>query len=152
MKQNSGDKRCVAIVTALATKRPVKDFEDWCNHKPPYSELEMATFLFMNGLACNLGLGKDYFYSEIDVSDSEGKEILLSPKFELTAEHEVTISFKIKDIPAIFIVESGSDETHALYWDGEMLYDPNPMTPNGRPFSSYKILKYFPIIKVGVTQ
>lgn len=151
MKQNSGDSRCVAIVAALATGTDPKLFEKRFKHKPPFSELEFATYLFERGLACNLGFGPDYFREELSVGDSENPDDkLYIPKADLTPETVMNLQFKVKDLPAMLIVESGNghDKGHMIYWDTQQIFDPNPMSRNGRPFSDYKILKYFPIINL----
>lgn len=154
MKQNSGDKRCVAVVVGMVLKEDPKLFESWCNHPAPYSEIEMARYLFDRGYFTGLALNRDYFYNVIDVSDSnEPNDVLFVPKFELNAETTIDMSFKLKDFPAIFIVESDSEgmETHAIFWDNKALciLDPNPMTKNGRDLSSYRIVSYFPIFNIG---
>lgn len=154
MKQNSGDNRCVAIVAALATNTPVQEFEKFANHEPPYNEYELAHFLFQKGFACNLGFGPEFFQEQsIDVGDSENPEDkMYISKYDLTPDTVMDLRFQVKDYPAFLVVKpEGKDAggiDHVIYWDGEMIHDPNPMTPNGRPFMSYKILKYFPIIKL----
>lgn len=148
MKQNSGDNRCIAIVTAMATNQPPELFEKWCNHKPPYSEIEMAQYLALNGYAINFGLDENYFYKKINVADSLNKEDeLVFQNFYLSPEHTFTLTFQLKDFPAIFIVK-GKYGTHAIYWDKEKVYDPDPNTPDGRDLNSYHILKYFPIFTI----
>ena len=154
MKQNSNDNRCVAIVVAMATGTDPKQFEDWCNHEPPYSELEMAQFLALNNCSAVLGLGEDYFYNKIDVTDSETPiekrpEIMYSRKEDFGPESIIDLSFQVKDVPAILVVKAKDPtKTHVVYWNGQYIMDPNPMTPEGRDFASYHILKYFPIFKM----
>jgi hypothetical protein len=62
-------------------------------------------------------------------------------------------SFKVKvspeDGPALVYVKSErtKNDLHAIYWDGEKIYDPNPFVKHGRPLSEYKIEDWVPIRK-----
>ena len=75
----------------------------------------------------------------------------LYPMSELSDSSNAEISIKIspEDGPALVNVESErhKDGLHAIYWDGESVYDPNPYTKDGRPLSSYKINCWVPIRK-----
>lgn len=153
MKQNSGDKRCVAVVVGMLLKEDPKLFEAWCNHPAPYSELEMSRYLFDHGYFSGLGINREYFYDIIDVSDSsEPNDVIFRRKFDLTPDTVIDMSFQLKDYPAVFIVDSGDGETHAIFWDNraQMIFDPNPLTQNGRDLNSYLIISYFPIFNLGV--
>jgi len=150
MKQNSGDQRCIAIVAALATASMPSEFENFIKSDPPYSEHQFSEFLFSKGLACSLGFGRELFYDDLNVTDSLKEEVLPVAKQPLNKDTEITMTYKIGDYPALFIVEAEVDneKNHAIYWNGERVFDPNPMTPNNRSLSSYKILNYFPIINL----
>ncbi len=40
------------------------------------------------------------------------------------------------------------DTTHAIYWDSEKIYDPDPLVKIFKPLSDYDILAWIPIIKL----
>jgi len=153
MKQALGDNRCLAIVAAMITKTAPREFEMYCDHKPPYSEFEFAQFLFTKGMSCSMGIRGEEFYSLIDVTDSESKnppEFLKQLKETLNKDTKVTISFTLGTYPAVFSVRSEGNpkDTHAIFWDGEKVHDPNPLVLDGRRLDEYEILSYFPILAV----
>lgn len=149
MKQNSGDRKCIAVCAAMAFDSTIKEFEDFINEGAPYSELDFARFALMKNKICGMGINEQYFHQFIHVDDSEGEEIIETQK-PIDGNTIITIKFQIKDYPALIIVKSENDETleHAVYWDGSQIWDPNPNVRNGRPFSEYQILRIYPIFSI----
>jgi len=130
LKQNSGDKRCLAIVAAMAFNTTPEDFELFCLHEPPYSEWEFAHYAFKKQAICGFGFD---IQQQKDFNDN----------------FNMTVTINLKEIPCFIAVESEAGEPmgHAIYWDTKQVWDPNPMTPNGRSLDSYKIKRIYPIIK-----
>lgn len=53
-----------------------------------------------------------------------------------------------RSVPAYVVVESKSGTGHhAVYWDGQRIFDPEPININKRP-DQYRIKEWWPIIKV----
>lgn len=151
IKQNSGDNKCVAVCAAMAFDSTVEAFQILTDGKPPFTELDFCRYAFREGYICGVGIGEEQFCTAIDVTDSSSivrPEIIYNQN-EVTLDTKVKIEFKLKDFPALVIVKSedGLSE-HAIYWDGKQVWDPNPMVQNGRDLNKYKILTWYPIIKL----
>lgn len=126
---------CVTCVAAMATRTHPDLFVKFVQAlhpdqeiKPPYSDIDLQKYLLEFGMIIGIGAGT--------VSrDNEGT---------LVGE----ASFDVKDYPAYVSVKSERDDKyeHALYWDGSKLWDPNPLSQNGRDPLSYSIVGWWPII------
>jgi len=128
---------CVACVAAMATGTSPETFVAYVKAihpgedvKPPYSDIDLQKYLLQFDTIIGVGAGT--------VSkDNDG---------ELFGE----ASFNIKEYPAYVSVKSERDEQyeHALYWDGSQLWDPNPMSADGRDPLSYQIVGWWPVIEL----
>lgn len=147
---NSGSNMCVAVTAAMAFDSTPEKFMLFTDGVPPYSDLDFVRYALKEGYICGFGIPRDAFVKKIDVGDSGDKFDTLEVQRELTPESVIEIKFKLKDYPAYIVVEgaNGSEMEHAIYWDGNQVFDPDPMIENGRPLSEYKILRYFPIMKL----
>src|SRR5690554_3997307 len=125
LKQNSGDKTCLAIVSAMATGTLPNEFYDsFPEIRPPYNMAHVAEYFKKHDLITGIG------FPVLEVQGSD-----------------VSSVFSLSKIPAIIIVKRTEQEDHAIYWDGEKVFDPDPLTKNGRPLNSYDVKFVFTIIK-----
>ncbi len=153
-KQNSGDKSCVAVVAAMAFGGRPKDFTKTVKHEPPYSDLEFSRYALSRGASCVFGVTSKNFFEALNVSDSvsEGEEFITkeADPEKVGGNTICRFEFRLQDFEAYIVVEGelNGESEHAIYWDGKQIWDPNPMTKNGRPLGSYKIKRYYPIFKL----
>ena len=128
MKQEYGSKNCIAVTAALAFDSTVREFEIWSGTKAPYSIAEFIRF----------GLSKGYL---------TGFYCFQNPKIYFG---KIVETFDVSKMAALVVVKSEYDneETHACYWDGKKLFDPNPESANGRPLKEYDIQEWYPIFKL----
>jgi len=129
MKQAKGSHDCVAAVAAMATSTTIEKFKEFFGQKDAYSDWEAYIYFMLHGYTLGVGVN-------IENGVDPNKVVF-------------RIDLDIIQFPAYIVVESETIEgaTHAIYWDGE-IHDPNPDSPDGRSFSSYKIKKIMPISKV----
>ena len=126
---------CVACVAAMASRtfpevfvQFVKKLHPEKEVKPPYSDIDLQRFLLEFNLIIGIGAGA------------------------VTRDEEDTLvgeaAFNVKDYPAYVSVKSERDEQyeHALYWDGSKIWDPNPVSVDGRDPLSYSIVGWWPIV------
>lgn len=135
MKQSIDSTDCIAVVAAMITKKPLSDFKSQYNPDSQgcYSEKQLCDYLLHNGFGRVMGVG---FHPE---------------NYKITGKNpKMLAEIKIKGQPAYVVVKSERQKEglHAVYWDGNKLWDPNPETEDGRKLSTYKILSWFPIQKL----
>ena len=115
----------------MITGCAVIDFEEFIGTPPPYSDFDLQRFLLENHIM--MGIGFEPLDKKMD-----------SPHTEMT--------FKMTphENPAYFVAESKNypNGTHALYWNGKEVCDPNPTVKDGRPLSDYKIISWFPLNEI----
>ncbi len=60
--------------------------------------------------------------------------------------------YDIKGAPALAIVKSRyhEGETHAIYWNGQKVLDPDPGVEDGGEIKEYEIVGWYPVMKVQV--
>lgn len=132
LKQTQGDKRCVSFTVAMATDTTPEEFERFVaempghNRKsePPYEDIHVYSYLLSKGFLAGLGFVKP---------DNVGGVI--------------SMRYEVKNNPAYLVVQGPACE-HAVFWDGHMIYDPSPDTPNGKDPSEYQINLWVPIYKL----
>lgn len=135
LKQNFGDKKCTAVVCAMATMSSVEEFEDFMQQVQiaypfidtlaPWGHRETNLYLMLFGLR----LEKEYLFK---INEDSRK-----PKFNIDLVLE-------PKRPAFLTVKSENNPKrfHAIYWDGHQIYDPNPKVENKRPLADYKISRW----------
>ena len=128
MKQEYGSKNCIAVAAAMAFESSIQEFELFCASKEPYSVRRFIEF----------GLLKKYL---------TGFYCFENPKVYFG---KIVETVDISKMAALVIVKSEyqEGETHACYWNGEKLFDPNPGKPDGRPLKEYEIQEWYPIFKL----
>lgn len=128
LKQKAGSKNCVAVVAAMAFNVPVEEFENFIGLKEEgYTDADFAKF----------GLEKGFF-------------IGVPFAFPDPKEKDLVCKINMHDAPAYVVVVSENipGERHAVYWDGQNIWDPNPTAPDLRPVEEYKIILWYPIVKL----
>ena len=135
LKQLPGSVNCYAVAAAMAINISVEEVEsELLPSIAPYSDIEIYKLMLNNG----------YYVGCIIEIKEENRKVL---------EPTDNIGFycQLKNQEAFLVVESETKpkpNTHTLYWDGKQIYDPNPLTENGRPLNSYKVINVLPINKL----
>lgn len=132
LKQARGDKRCVSFTAAMATGTTPEQFERFVSglpdphrrSEPPYEDIHVYSYLLSLGYLCGLGF--------VQPEQTDGV---------------IRMQYDVRSHPAYLVVQGPSCE-HAIYWDGNKIYDPNPDTKNGMDPSSYKINLWVPIYRL----
>ena len=126
-------KSCVACTACMITNTKLQDFYDFMKGKePPYNDKDVYRYLLKYGYAMGIGFKNE--------------------KHRLKKKDSIAIKFKLKDFPAYVVVKSQRflANTHAVYWDGERILDPNPdIGKDGLELGEYEILEWWPIQKMG---
>ena len=132
IKQKRGSRACIAAVTAMATRTTIKEFKKFIGHESGddgYSKRDLMLYLITKG------------YSVGTSFHNYG-----SP-FKINKTGTLRVEMKPIRAPAYIVVESENYKNghHALYWDGERVFDPLPDVKDGKPLRSYKITAWSPI-------
>lgn len=133
IKQKKGSKYCIACVAAMATGTSIEDFKTVVKRKRgPYTDFHLYWYLLHKGYT--LGIGLNYEEESSDLHDNV----------------DLCLEFNIRHFPAYVIVPSEihPEKTHAVYWDGRWIRDPNPDKPDKCDVAHYRVLKWFPIAKM----
>jgi hypothetical protein len=132
IKQAPGLKDCMACVAAMATGTTVEDYKKYCHEEDlsAYQDLTFIRYLWYRGFMAGFYFGGDGVHGEITVEQLGCVDISRGPALLcVESAHK-------------WVVESGN--SHAVYWDGKMIHDPNPdWTPDDGP---YKIISVLPIV------
>ena len=136
MKQITGSKNCVAIVACMATGCKPYDVDVFLNKNTSeegITDLEFYKFMMHKGYV--IGIGIEGLWSE-GLNIPNGKAIL-------------SLKYRVNKHPAYLIVQSETNPeyAHAIYWDGDKIWDPNPSAKDGRDIGEYEIFRFFPIIR-----
>jgi len=72
----------------------------------------------------------------------KGEYITLEPS------DEIDIKWSVGGHPALLVVQSErfEEKLHAVFWDGEKVFDPSPLVKTWREISSYKIMEFWPLL------
>lgn len=135
MKQKPGSRNCVAVVAAMITGTTVEEFENSpltkLNKDGGYNDSSAYRYLLSKGYVMgatweNLG------------------------RWKLSIGNALTIEFSIAGCHAYVGVKSRNYKgyTHAIYWDGVSVHDPDPKVKDGLPLSDYDIIDWKPIYKL----
>lgn len=134
IKQAPGSKDCLACVAAMATDTTVELYKEYCwkNRLDPEQDYTFIQYLWFRGYLAGFYFEGDGVHGRIEFSQLDCVTLLSSPAF--------------------IAVESRSEKTrkagnsHAVYWDGKKLHDPN----GDYPKESYKIISVLPIIRTRI--
>lgn len=129
---------CVACVACMATGTTMEEFKAVVGDiKPPYTDLIFYAYLLKCGFIVGVGFRNKFNESKF-----------------LSVTDEIQITFKLKDYPAYVVVKSHRFKgmQHVIYWDGKKVLDSNPnIKGDGLFLEEYKVLTWFPIIKLNKT-
>lgn len=125
LKQEPGSKNCVAVVAAMAFNCEVEEFEDFIGRKEGYRDSDFARFAISKGFF----VGMPFTHPNVDTD-------------------ELVLKINVHDAPAYLIVEGESGELHAVYWDGQNVWDPNPTAADNKPLSEYNIFFWYTLLKL----
>ena len=134
IKQSKNSASCISCVACMATNTTVKEFKEFIKPRirGPFPDLYLYSYLLSKGYT--VGIGIDF---------RDGATFF---------NKNTTIKFKLQlyESPAYLVVKSHRVDKvlHAVYWDGEHIFDPNPYMPNNPDLSLYTILHWYPITKI----
>ncbi len=131
IKQARGSKDSLACVAAMATETSQEEYIGFCVHGKldRFSDRAMVEYLYTYGYAVGMFVEEGHYW-----------------KIEQLG------IMNIMGVPAYMVVESSKEHirrkggTHAVYWDGERIHDPNPDA--SFTDSDYKISSVLPIVKI----
>jgi len=134
MKQKE-DSTCILVVAAMIIGSSVDYPYTWMKNygygEPPYPIFGLNHFLACNGIQFGIGANveDDYISRRTD---------------------EIIVAFRPLYAEAVLTVQSErfDDTLHVIYWDTHQIWDPNPYCEDGRPFSDYSILEWWPIQRI----
>lgn len=128
---------CLACVAAMATRTTPEEFVAFLKKEypldkieAPYNDICFQRYLLEFKLIVGAGLGI--------IGKNHAKEW-----------HGMAV-YPLRGRPGLVSVTSLSKIEHALYWDGERLWDPDPDTPDGLSPNDYNIVGWWPIVRVDV--
>lgn len=136
IKQDAGSWNCTACVAAMITGCDVEQVHEWTgtNVGDPIWDDELFIWLLKHGWQIDCGV--------------EFRE----PLQELSLHQPVAFEFKLAGHPCYVSVSSENypGETHAVFWDGQVLRDPNPKKPDEQPsLEGYVIHTIYPLSRPG---
>ncbi len=124
----SKDDSCLACVLAMIVGESEQYVLDWFQYiDTPYNDEDAFIFLAHHG-----------FYLALYCK-------LLKGDISLNI---VNVKMDLSNHAVYFIVESErfKDKTHAIYWDGNKLYDPNKDTKKTK-IQEYDVIGFYPIMR-----
>ncbi|MHA2377492.1 MAG: hypothetical protein ACXAB9_15160 [Candidatus Thorarchaeota archaeon] len=129
MKQNYNNS-CLACVLAIIVDESEQYVLDWFKYiDPPFSDEDAFLFLAHHGI-----------YLAFSAKLLNGSRI--------TGRETLEIELDMQGRAAYVVVESEryAGRTHAIFWDGYRVYDPNPDTEDGRLLESYNVERFYPMM------
>ena len=136
IKQSKNSSSCMCCVACMATGTSVEEFKEFIKPRirGPFTDLHLYSYLLSRGYAVGTGID---FKNGTTFSNKNN-----------------TIRFKLKlyELPGYLVVKSHrfKNVLHAVYWDGENIFDPNPYMPDNPDLSLYIILQWFPITQINI--
>jgi len=129
MKMHPKSRDCIAVCAAMAVGSDLKELHKTIGKKNEYADSDIYLYLLLHGYFA----GALFKVNHDTVKTNSSFKVKVSPQ----------------DGPALVYVKSErcKNDLHAIYWDGEKLYDPNPYVKHGRALSEYKIEDWIPIRK-----
>lgn len=123
---------CVAAVAAMATGTTLEQVKAEIAECPEggYSDLDFIAYCARHGvIAGGIAYAPDDELIADAVRDGYLKIYIHQPAYAGCKSERL----------------NGKD--HALYWDGQKIWDPNPNSPDGRPLSDYRITFWWPLFR-----
>lgn len=132
------DKTCSHACLALMVEKPVQYVIDWFGD---YGDMAMdgtssLIFLAHHGIFLAVfAVPKNGGWMEFDPDDS------------------IELGWPVGGRPALLTVQSERFEgkLHSVFWDGEKVFDPSPLSTKCREIAEYKIVEYWPLLVNDIT-
>ena len=126
------NKTCGQTCLAIMTDQTVEYVIDWLNTDSGAFAEDCIIYLAHHGI-----------YLGAYATVSEGEHFIVEDN-----DFEFQIGWPITGRPALLAVKSERflGKEHWVFWDGEKIFDPSPLSPKCREISEYKIVDYFPLI------
>jgi len=130
MKQHPKSRNCIAICAAMAVGSDLSELHKTIGKKEEYSDSDIYLYLLLHG-----------YYAGV-LFEVKHNKVKTNSSFKVKVSPE--------DGPALVYVasERSKHDLHAIYWDGEKIYDPNPFVKHGRALNEYKIEDWVPVRKI----
>lgn len=122
---------CQHACLALITGKSIDYIIDWFGDNHALNGEEAIIFLAHHGI-----------YLASYAIPSKKEYMVLYP------DNEINVVWPVNDRPALLVVQSErfDGKLHAVFWDGEKVFDPNPLVEKPREISSYKIMEFWPLL------
>jgi len=138
IKQGEGTGMCAVCVAAMVTNTTVEQVYDFFNdgrqYGDPIHDPELAMYLLKHGwiMGCGWGFTTEEEWEDVSVGSPDKLHMLIEG---------------FVGTPAYLAVKSRNYEgvTHAVYWDGHCVRDPDPNMPDESPISDYKLVEIYPL-------
>lgn len=130
--QAEGSSDCATAVCAMIVGCTLLEAHEWAGSEPgsPWHDVVAAAFLLRHGVFMGLGFGMQEFL-RIEATDSFVQEFCLDQK-------ACYMGVRSRREP---------DGLHAVYWDGYVVWDPNPSMPDAVPLSEYEVSDFYPLLR-----
>jgi len=134
LKQKPGSVNCYGVAAAMALNIPIEEItNELLPSIAPYNDRDIYRLMLSHGYVCGVILSYKSRKNQFSEYDTLGFRMTL-------AETEAFIIVASETQPA--------PTTHAIYWDGKKVFDPNPLVENGRALKTYNITDIIPITKL----
>lgn len=130
--QAEGSSDCAVAVCAMIVGCTMAEAHEWAGTEPgsPWHDVVAAAFLLRHGVFLGLGFGMEDFL-RVEPTDTFVQEFVLEGK-------ACYMGVRSKRDP---------EGLHAVYWDGYVVWDPNPSAPDAAPLSDYEVSDFFPLLR-----
>ena len=131
--QALGSSDCVAATCAMIAGETLEEAHAWAGTKlgEPWHDCIAAAFLLSRGIWMGYGIG------------------LVEPMV-VDPEWQFSNSGKLTDQPCYMAVRSRSDPegSHAVFWDGRVVWDPHPWAEDAEPLENYEVSDFWPLFRL----
>lgn len=129
--QNLGSADCVVCVCAMIAGIPKMEAHKWAGTKEdePWHDAFAAAFLLSRGIFMGMGVG-------------------LPDPIQIEKDWIWSSDIVLEDTPCYMAVKSknpDADYDHAVFWDGQMVWDPHPQMESPLPLSEYLVSDFWPL-------
>lgn len=121
---------CLACVLAMIINESEQYVLDWFEYiDPPFSDEDAFLFLAHHGIYLS--------FSAVLLNGSKinGTEVL-----------QIELDMRGRAAYVVVKSEKHPGRTHAIFWSGYRVYDPNKDTSDDRPLESYDIERFYPMM------
>jgi hypothetical protein len=131
--QALGSSDCVVATCAMITSTTLEEAHAWAGTSlgEPWHDCVAAAYLLKNGIWMGYGIGLD-------------------EPMKVEADWNFSNDGKLLGQPAYMAVRSKSDPegSHAVFWDGNVVWDPHPWAGDAEPLDNYEVSDFWPLFKL----